>query len=85
MIDFRCPVNGVLEQSLCAKGAPIAMSLPHFLYANESYRQHVEGLKPNIEKHEFYFDIEPVSIILRPYLNLPENRLRFISFGLLSN
>lgn len=64
MIDFRCPVNGVLDQSLCAKGAPIAMSLPHFLYANESYIQHVEGLKPEIEKHQFYFDIEPVNIIL---------------------
>lgn len=37
------------------------MSYPHFYNSDPYYLSAVDGLKPNKEKHEFFFIIEPVS------------------------
>lgn len=42
---------------------PALLSLPHFLYADSSYGKAVEGLKPSVEDHLTYVELEPVSVI----------------------
>lgn len=53
-------VSGVAEVGPCKKGAPILMSLPHFLQADPKFRKDTTGLSPDISKHEFTMDHEPV-------------------------
>ena len=49
--------------SFSIKGAPVIMSLPHFLFADkEKVIDQVYGVKPDIKRHNTYFNIEPVSI-----------------------
>lgn len=43
-------------------GAPVVMSLPHFLYADPVVQDAVYGLNPNKIEHQTILDIEPVSI-----------------------
>ena len=37
------------------------ITLPHFLYASEDVGEGVEGMKPNIQEHMTFLDVEPVS------------------------
>lgn len=53
--------SGLSDLGPVLKGAPIAMSLPHFLYGNESLVNGVEGLSPNESQHMFYVDSEPTT------------------------
>ena len=48
--------------SKCPKimNAPIVLSWPHFLHANTSFIEAVDGMRPQQDKHEFYFDVQPV-------------------------
>ena len=41
------------------KGAPIALSYPHFYQADQSFLDAVVGLKPNKTEHQFYVDVLP--------------------------
>lgn len=41
--------------------APIYLSFPHFYKADPTLLDAVDGLKPDPEKHETYFKIQPVS------------------------
>lgn len=43
----------------CKQGAPLVLSFPHFLYADESYRGDIDGMHPDPSKHEFFFNSEP--------------------------
>ena len=55
------------------KGAPIALSFPHFYQADQSFRDAVGGLNPEKEKHEFYVDISPefgFPLAIRPRFQL---------------
>ncbi len=54
-----CPANGVANVSSCTYGAPAFVSFPHFLYADRSYSKSIRGLKPSVDKHKFFMDIEP--------------------------
>ena len=51
--------SGVLDVSKCKQGAPIIISLPHFLYAAERYKSRVDGLVPNANVHRTVLQIEP--------------------------
>lgn len=51
--------NGVFTLAPCKFNAPIYLSLPHFLDADSSFGNEIEGLQPNPEKHDFFMDIEP--------------------------
>jgi hypothetical protein len=42
-------------------GAPAYLSFPHFYQADPALLDAVEGLKPEKEKHQTYFLIQPVS------------------------
>ena len=46
-------VKGVL-------GSSVFLSQPHFLNADEKFKNDVIGLNPNLEKHSSYISYEPV-------------------------
>lgn len=56
----RCYLDGLLDLSLCQKGAPIAASSPHFFQADPMLAM-AAGLEPNASAHQTYLDIEPMT------------------------
>jgi len=76
---FSCFKSGVLNMEPCKrstqlpKGAPIALSFPHFYQADPSYLSAVSGLSPDKEKHQFYVDVAPefgFPLAIRPRFQL---------------
>ena len=45
---------------------PVFVSKPHFLDADKSYLDGVNGLHPNRSLHDAFLEVEPVSLILIP-------------------
>ena len=58
-IGFGTWDSGVLDVSACNKGAPVFISLPHFLYAAERYQNQIDGIHPDPEVHRTVLQIEP--------------------------
>lgn len=58
--DSRCYLDGLMDLTLCQRGAPIAASSPHF-YNGDPMLAMSAGLKPNKDLHETYIDIEPMT------------------------
>lgn len=58
--DSRCYLDGLMDLSLCQRGAPIAASSPHF-YNGDPMLAMAAGMKPQKEMHETYIDIEPMT------------------------
>ena len=55
------------------KGAPIALSFPHFYQTDPSFLSAVSGLSPDKEKHQFYVDVAPefgFPLAIRPRFQL---------------
>jgi len=76
---FSCFKSGVLNMAPCKrtpdrpKGAPLALSYPHFYQADPSYLNAVEGLSPDKERHQFYVDLSPefgFPLAIRPRFQL---------------
>lgn len=76
---FSCLKSGVYNMEPCKRkpdlprGAPIALSYPHFYQADPSYREAVLGLSPEQEKHQFFMDISPefgFPLAIRPRFQL---------------
>ncbi|XP_033223923.1 scavenger receptor class B member 1-like [Belonocnema kinseyi] len=57
----RCLPEGFVDVTDCYYGFPIALSYPHFLQADPTILETMEGLQPDLEKHESYFYIQPKS------------------------
>ena len=58
-----CSIDGILDiGTTCNAGLPVAVSLPHFLMGSPLLRAGIQGLNPSSEKHESFFDVEPVSM-----------------------
>lgn len=53
--------DGFFGVSRCQFDAPIVLSWPHFLKAEQRFHDSVEGLRPDKERHGFWFDIQPVT------------------------
>ncbi|XP_074597416.1 scavenger receptor class B member 1-like [Brevipalpus obovatus] len=53
--------SGVFDISPCQYGCPLFLSKPHFLEADPYYLSTVQGLNPNISRHESWVEVEPVS------------------------
>ncbi|XP_053698150.1 protein peste-like [Sabethes cyaneus] len=53
--------SGVINITECRLGAPFYMSFPHFYLADSYYREHIDGMKPDKERHQFFFSIEPTT------------------------
>lgn len=58
--DTRCYLDGLLDLSLCQRGAPIAASAPHFFNADPMLAL-ASGLSPDKSRHETFLDIEPMT------------------------
>ncbi|XP_053506765.1 platelet glycoprotein 4 [Ictalurus furcatus] len=56
----NCTIAGVLDIKPC-KGAPVFISLPHFLHGSKELLELVHGLNPNPEEHSTYLDVEPLT------------------------
>jgi len=76
---FSCLKSGVFNMEPCKRtddlprGAPIALSYPHFYQADPSFREAVEGLTPNKDLHQFYIDVVPdfgFPLAIRPRFQL---------------
>lgn len=57
--DETCPAKGLQNVAPCQFGAPAYLSFPHFYQADPALLDAVEGLKPEKEKHQTYFLIQP--------------------------
>ncbi|XP_063164161.1 platelet glycoprotein 4-like isoform X2 [Candoia aspera] len=55
----NCTLNGALDISSCKEEKPVIISLPHFLHGSKTLFQFVEGMKPNVEEHTTFLDVEP--------------------------
>lgn len=53
--------SGVMNVSACRYGSPVFMSFPHYYSADPYYLDHVEGMSPSKDKHEFYITLEPMT------------------------
>jgi hypothetical protein len=54
--------EGMFAVPKCQFQAPIVLSWPHFLNANDTFRQALNGVTPGVpEKHGFWFDIQPTT------------------------
>lgn len=56
--------NGIFDIGSCFLNIPLAISFPHFLHSSRLIRNTVHGMKPDIETHESFVDIEPVESFL---------------------
>ncbi|XP_015668220.1 platelet glycoprotein 4-like [Protobothrops mucrosquamatus] len=60
-ISLNCTTSGVLDISSCKQGKPVYLSLPHFLHGSKILFQFVKGMKPSVEEHTTFLDVEPVT------------------------
>ncbi|BFF95493.1 protein peste [Drosophila madeirensis] len=51
--------SGLLNISSCWYGAPVFASYPHFYQADSYYVDHVDGMKPDKDRHELFVILEP--------------------------
>ncbi|CAH8509316.1 unnamed protein product [Schistosoma turkestanicum] len=56
-----CFKDGVLDMSSCQSNAPVVVSQPHFINADKSYQNAVEGIQPNNEEFNTTIYIEPIT------------------------
>ncbi|XP_058827712.1 protein peste-like [Topomyia yanbarensis] len=68
--------SGMINITECRLGAPFYMSFPHFYLADPFYRDQMEGMKPNRERHQFFFTIEPTTgVVLNASIRFQVNVL----------
>jgi hypothetical protein len=61
--DGNCGIRGIFNISACKFGAPMAISWPHFLHGDPKLLEDVEGLNPDINRHGFFLDFQPVRVV----------------------
>ncbi|XP_038104067.1 protein peste [Culex quinquefasciatus] len=67
---------GVMNLTECRMGAPAFASFPHFYLADPFYRGQVEGMRPDRERHQSFFVVEPISgIVLNATIAIQINAL----------
>ncbi|XP_017107036.2 protein croquemort [Drosophila bipectinata] len=58
-LNNECPASGATDLGPCAEGVPMYLSADHFMYADESYGNTINGYQPdNYEKNNFYMIME---------------------------
>jgi hypothetical protein len=53
--------DGLFDVRNCQFDAPIVLSWPHLLHAEDKYQDAIQGLSPQEDEHGFWFDIQPVT------------------------
>ncbi|KAM4037998.1 platelet glycoprotein 4 [Anomaloglossus baeobatrachus] len=61
VISRNCDAAGVLDLRACHDKKPIFLSLPHFLFASDFILESLDGLKSNVEEHQTFVDVEPIT------------------------
>ena len=56
--------------NLACLDVPIVVSLPHFLYANESVIESVDGMHPREDVHATFVSVEPVRLCCLIFLRI---------------
>lgn len=56
--NSECLPKGFMDMSTC-QDAPIVLSFPHFLWADEATASTVEGLNPNEDDHVTFVEMQP--------------------------
>lgn len=79
-----CGPSGTLNISSCKYGAPAFVSMPHFYLADPSYRDAIDGMLPDQEKHQISMIIEPttgipIQVNAKLQLNLLIEPVRYMS------
>ncbi|KAG7256955.1 hypothetical protein CRUP_027345, partial [Coryphaenoides rupestris] len=59
-VTRNCTLAGVLDVNVC-HGAPVFISLPHFLHGSEHLTENVLGMNASEEHHFTYLDVEPIT------------------------
>jgi lysosome membrane protein 2 len=60
--------------SICRQGAPIFISFPHLLYADDRIKNSVVGIEPDESVHRTLFEVEPhTGLVLRAEKRLQIN------------
>jgi len=75
--------DGFLRVGNCYGGIPIIMTAPHFLKADPDLVNQVIGVSPDIEKHDTYLDIEPITGVAlsahkRIQINFPVKKFEYL-------
>jgi len=60
-LDGHVIGDGLFDVRNCQFDAPIVLSWPHFLHAEDKYKDAIQGLSPKEDEHGFWFDIQPVT------------------------
>lgn len=55
--ERECLPNGFCDMGRCFR-SPIIISFPHMLWADERYRNTIDGLQPDEAKHKSFFSVE---------------------------
>ena len=58
--DDDCLGNGVFNISKCFGGISGILSQPHFLNADDKFKNSIVGMNPNQDKHDSILHFEPV-------------------------
>lgn len=61
--------DGIFDIGPCQMGAPLAFSFPHLWHTSNKIQSGVDGMNPDPEKHESFFDVNPVKYCLHRFLN----------------
>ncbi|XP_039285487.1 lysosome membrane protein 2 [Nilaparvata lugens] len=74
-IDSQCAPEGLQNTKPCSYGAPVYISFPHFLLADEKLHSDVLGLKPDPKIHSTHIDIHenlgfPIGGVTRVQMNI---------------
>lgn len=73
-VPFGLVYSGILNVSVCRDGAPIFISLPHLLYADDRVKDLVVGINPDEKAHRTLFEVEPhTGFVLRAEKRLQIN------------
>ena len=75
--------DGMFGVSKCQMEAPIVLSWPHFLRGEQRFQDAVIGLRPDEERHGFWFDIQQTTGTTLDRLNAIElERMRSLFYSL---
>ncbi|XP_067231942.1 lysosome membrane protein 2 [Chanodichthys erythropterus] len=58
-VTKKCLDDGVLDVSVCRKGAPVVVSFPHFHLGDKKYANAIDGISPVHEHHQTFLDLNP--------------------------
>ncbi|XP_051534138.1 lysosome membrane protein 2-like isoform X2 [Myxocyprinus asiaticus] len=80
LMPKNCLDDGVLDVSVCRKGAPVVVSFPHFHMGDKKYADAIDGISPVHAHHQTFLDLNPtmgvpVRAMKRAQINIHLDRI----------